>query len=120
MLPIVQNAAVILAIDIIWLIAMGGVFQSVITRIQGGAPPRLNILMGIPVYLALGFLLTYATNIKQAFFIGIAVYAVFDFTMATMFKDYPALVVLMDTFWGGVLMASAFYISSIYLRPAIN
>lgn len=119
MLPIIQNAAIILAIDIIWLIAMGGVFQSVITRIQGGAMPRLNILMGVPVYLALGFLLTRATSIRDAFLIGLAVFAVFDFTMAVMFKDYPALVVLMDTVWGGVLMAAAFYISTIYLRPAL-
>lgn len=116
MLPVVQNAAIIFAVDIIWLIAMGGVFQRVVARIQGGAPAKYNLLMAIPVYLALGYLLTVATSVRQAFMIGLAVYAVFDFTMAFMFKDYPALVVLMDTVWGGILMASAFYISSIYLN----
>jgi uncharacterized membrane protein len=42
-----------------------------------------------------------------AFSTGAATYAVYDFTVMALFKDYPLMLGVADTLWGGVLFTAA-------------
>lgn len=64
----------------------------------------------LPVYLALGSLLTFASSVKEAFLYGLLVYAVYDFTNLAVLPDYPLGFALIDTLWGGILFAIVYSI----------
>ena len=106
---ILVNALVILGIDAIWLLAIQKRYKAAIAKIQG-SPPEFRPIYAVPVYLALGYLLTLPKNLTQAFFLGLSTYAVYDFTVLALFKDYSLPMALMDTLWGGVLMMAAYYV----------
>lgn len=78
-------------------------------KIQG-APVRLQILPAVVVYLALAFLLIQQTSMFTAAVTGSLVYAVYDFTNLSIFKDYKLWFALQDTTWGGVLFATSYFI----------
>jgi hypothetical protein len=67
-------------------------------------------LFGIPVYLAMAYLFTFAGSVTEAFFIGLATYLVFDGTNAVMFSNYPLWLGAADSLWGGALFAAVFWI----------
>ena len=106
---ILLNAFIIVFIDAFWLLAIQKQYAAAITKMQGG-PPRYRPLYAVPVYLALGYLLTLPKNSAQAFLLGVCTYAVYDFTLLALFKDYSLKLALMDTLWGGVLMSAAYYV----------
>ncbi len=66
----------------------------------------------IPVYLALGYLLSLTKSVQEAFLYGVLVYAVYDFTNLAVLSDYPLSFALVDTLWGGILFAIAFTLYS--------
>lgn len=103
------NAFIILFIDAFWLFAIHKQYAAAVTKMQGSAP-RYRPLYAVPVYLALGYLLTLPKNLAQAFFLGLCTYAVYDFTLLALFKDYSLKLALMDTLWGGVLMTAAYFV----------
>jgi uncharacterized membrane protein len=72
----------------------------------GGGNPWL----GIPVYLAMAYLFTYAKNVGQAFLIGLSTYAVFDGTNAVLFGKYNLLLGAADTLWGGLLFSAVYWL----------
>ncbi len=111
---VLKNALLIAAIDAPYLFLVSGQFGPLISTIQGGAPMQFRLWAAIPVYLALGYLLTVASSWRQAALIGAATYAVYDFTNLAAFKKYPLLFALQDTVWGGTLMALAFKIRSLF------
>jgi uncharacterized membrane protein len=49
--------------------------------------------------------------LKDAFLTGAAVYAVYDFTVMAVFKDYPLYLALGDTLWGGILFTGVRYLA---------
>lgn len=106
---ILLNALVLLVIDAVWLLAIHKPYAAALTKIQG-SPPRFRPIYAVPVYLALGYLLTLPKNPAQAFFVGLCTYAVYDFTLLALLKDYPLKLALMDTVWGGVLMLAAYFV----------
>ena len=97
------NAALIALVDTLWLTIISSTYQSAVRTIQGGSAVRIRPIFAIPVYLALGYLLDFAPTRQTAFLIGMAVYAVYDFTVLTIFEKYPLYLALTDMFWGGVL-----------------
>ena len=103
------NAFIILFIDAFWLFAINKQYAAAVTKMQG-SPPRYRPLYAVPVYLALGYLLTLPKNMAQAFLLGLCTYAVYDFTLLALFKDYSLKLALMDTLWGGVLMTAAYFV----------
>ena len=107
---IFANSLIILAIDTFWLSFIKTQYTNVITSIQGGSPPLFRPLYAIPVYIALGYLLMFPKTKGQAFFLGLCTYAVYDFTVLTLFHNYPLKIALMDTLWGGILMFTAFWV----------
>ncbi len=79
-------------------------FRPMIQAIQG-SPIVFRYAAAIPVYLALAYLLTLATNWQSAATIGAATYAVYDFTNYSTIKNYTLQFAIQDTIWGGVLFA---------------
>lgn len=75
-----------------------------IANIQG-SPLVFRYVAAIPVYIALAYLLSFASNWKQAAAIGGATYAVYDFTNYATIKNYTLSFALQDTAWGATLFA---------------
>ena len=76
---------------------------------------KFQLLPALIVYAALAFLLLQQTGVLGAFLNGAAVYAVYDFTVLAVFKDYPLWIAVADTIWGGVLFAIVAWIIKRYL-----
>jgi uncharacterized membrane protein len=102
-------------VDIPWLITISSSYSTVVQKIQGGSAVRMRPLAGIPVYIALAYLVLKAKTIPEAFLIGAATYAVYDFTVLAVFKDYPLWIALADTLWGGILFSIVMWIRQTYL-----
>lgn len=115
---VIKNALIIAAIDLPYLMLISGQFRPMIATIQGSAL-QFRLWAAIPVYLALGYLLTVAIQIpgsswKQAALIGSATYAVYDFTNLATLTRYPLQFALQDTLWGGILMSVSFKVSQMF------
>lgn len=75
-----------------------------VVRIQG-SEISLRYIPALIVYLALAYLVTKTENPLEAFKVGMATYAVYDFTNLALFKNYTLSFAILDTLWGGILMA---------------
>jgi uncharacterized membrane protein len=108
-LQVFGTAVLLLAvIDLPWLLLIGETAQKLVHRIQG-SDLTLKFLPAFVVYLALAYLVLQVETPMEAFKMGIATYAVYDFTNLAMFKNYTLSFALMDTLWGGVLFALVRY-----------
>jgi len=94
--------------DLPWLFAIGETAQRMVLRIQG-SELKLRMLPALIVYIALAYLVTKTENPVEAFKVGVAVYAVYDFTNLAMFKNYTLSFAILDSLWGGILMGSVRY-----------
>jgi uncharacterized membrane protein len=99
------TSLLLILIDAPWLYLNSASSVRWITSIQGGVRPAFRLWPAIPVYLALAYLLLQTTSVTQAFLYGVATYAVYDFTMLAVFRDYPLFTACSDALWGGVLFA---------------
>jgi uncharacterized membrane protein len=68
---------------------------------------QLRLWAALVVYLALAYLLLNAKSAKDAFWTGVTVYAVYDFTLLAVFSKFSLTTAAADTLWGGIL----FYLS---------
>lgn len=96
---------VLFLVDLIWLNIIGGAYSSVVETIQGGRGIHARLWAGAVVYIALAFVLLKNQTLWEAFSTGVASYAVYDFTVMALFKDYPLWIGIADTLWGGVLFS---------------
>ncbi len=94
--------------DLPWLFLIGETAQKLVLRIQG-QDMKLRYAPALVVYLALAYLVTKTESPMEAFKVGVAVYAVYDFTNYAMFKNYTLSFAIMDSIWGGILMAMTRY-----------
>ena len=99
----------LLVLDLPWLIIQNSRVQEFIIEIQGGRSMNPRLWAGGPVYLALAYLLTQQVSAPRAFLAGASVYAVYDFTQLVTFDKYPLDFAIMDTLWGGLLMAISWW-----------
>ena len=97
-------AGAIAIVDIPWL-----VLQMLVIKDPFYSTPNagFRLIPTIIVYLALGFLLLQQTSAQKAAMVGAATYAVYDFTLLALFKDFSWFQAIADTIWGGIL----FYLS---------
>ncbi len=100
-------ALVLFLIDLVWLNFIGPTYSAAVEAIQGGRGLRARLWAGAIVYMALAFLLLKERTLWDAFTTGMATYAVYDFTVMALFKDYPLMLGVADTLWGGVLFTAA-------------
>lgn len=104
-----KTAAVLLFVDILWL-STGGIYaRAMVERIQGEAV-SFRYVSAIIVYAALAYLLLETSSYQQAFFRGMAIYAIYDFTNYALFEKYDWKFAIADTLWGGVLFVCARYL----------
>jgi uncharacterized membrane protein len=94
--------------DLPWLFAIGETAQKMILRIQG-SELKLRMAPALVVYIALAYLVTKTETPLEAFKVGVAVYAVYDFTNLAMFKNYTVSFAILDSLWGGILMGMVRY-----------
>ena len=79
--------------------------KTMFQKVQGGLPVHLQWAAAPPVYLAMAFLLLHATSRISAFLIGVATYAVYNFTNLAVLAKYETAFAITDTTWGGILFA---------------
>ena len=102
MINYILIAFITLLVDLTWL-ALGSTYSSnMIKKIQG-SPIRIRYVPSLIVYLAISYLVTLPKNAKDAFLLGLATYAVYDFTNYAILENYSLTFALMDSLWGGVL-----------------
>jgi uncharacterized membrane protein len=76
----------------------------------------MNFIGVFGSYLLIVFALYYfiikeKKSVFDAFVLGVVLYGVFDFTNIALFKKYDLVIALIDTLWGGILLASTTFIS---------
>jgi uncharacterized membrane protein len=104
-----KTAAVLLFVDLFWL-GTGGIYaRAMVERIQGEAVSVRYVGAAI-VYATLAYLLLETSSYQQAFFRGMAIYAIYDFTNYALFEKYDWKFALADTLWGGILFVCARYL----------
>ena len=101
----------IILIDLIWLTTCSAFVSGMVRKIQGGKDMVFRLLPGLVVYIALAYLSKFPKSSLEAFFMGSAVYAVYDFTNYSTLIDYDIRFALADTTWGGILMAAVYNIA---------
>ncbi len=94
----------VLLMDLPWLMVSSTYVGPMIQRIQG-SPLRMNYLPAAIVYLALGYLVLQTKTPLDAFYMGAATYAVYDFTNLATLKNYDTSFAIVDSLWGGILFA---------------
>ena len=115
---ILTFSVLIFLIDIPWLAMVSGWAGDMVRSIQ---VTPMNFRWGAApvVYLALGFLLHYPRSTYEAFMMGAAVYAVYDFTNYATLNKYQLPFALADTLWGGTLFAIAYKVKG-YLPASLK
>lgn len=99
-------AVVLFLIDIPWLMITNTYATEMFVKIQG-SPIKLVWWSAAVVYLALAYLILQLKTPQQAFSIGAATYAVYDFTNLATLKNYDPRFAVADSIWGGILFAIA-------------
>ena len=103
--------AVLTAImDLPWLFIQGQAVKDIVQDIQADRSMNLRLWGSIPVYLALGYLVSEIHSAPRAFLTGLATYAVYDFTQIVTFDKYPLWFAMADSTWGGILMALVWWV----------
>ncbi len=88
-------------------------FKPMVQAIQGSSLV-FRYAGAIPVYLALGYLLSLASSWKEAALIGGATYAVYDFTNYATLKNYTLKFALQDTLWGATLFGISYSVGKYF------
>jgi len=104
-LKLLSLSALLVFVDLPWLYIQSSAVEDIISNIQADRSMNVRLWGGIPVYIALAYLLTQVTSAPRAFLAGMATYAVYDFTQIVTFDKYPLWFAMADTLWGGVLMS---------------
>ena len=99
----------LLLADLPWLMVSAPYVGDMIQRIQG-SPLRMAYLPAAVVYLAMGYLVLQTKTPLEAFYMGAATYAVYDFTNLATLKNYDVSFAIADTLWGGILFAIARFV----------
>jgi len=105
-------AGILVLFDLPWLFIQGPLVQDLIRDIQADRSMNVRLWAGLPVYIALAYLVTQMPSAPRAFLAGMSTYAVYDFTQVVTFDKYPLWFACADSLWGGVLMALTWWLGS--------
>jgi uncharacterized membrane protein len=124
LVTLIVTALIIFVFDIIWLTATSPLFKTVIEKIRGEdaeecrcfhrLPPFPYIFLIIPVYIALAYVLLQipaTASLYVSGLVGVAIYLMIEFTLISLFREYPLYLAAMDTVWGGILFMLATFIA---------
>jgi uncharacterized membrane protein len=106
---IILPAIILLALDFIYLSANKTAFENQVIQVQRVAL-KVKLWSAAVCYVLLiaglyYFILRTHRSVTEAFFFGIVVYGVYDSTTYALLKKWDLKLAIMDTLWGGVLMA---------------
>lgn len=107
----------LIVFDYIYLIFMKGPFGEMIVKIQRVAM-QVRVWSALMVYVAAAILLYWfiiknRKPVWEAGLLGLATYAIFDFTNYALLKNYDLKIAIIDSVWGAILFSS---ITWIYYR----
>lgn len=94
-------------VDLPWLWLNAASVRNMIENIQK-QPFVFRAWAAAPVYVALAFLVSRANTRAEAFGLGVACYAVYDWTNLSTLAQYSWRFALADSIWGGVLTCVVF------------
>ena len=99
-----------LILDLPWLYIQSPFVQDLIRDIQVDRSMNVRLWGAIPVYLAIGYLVSQIHSAPRAFLAGVATYAIYDFTQLLTFDKYPLWFAMADSLWGGILLAIVWWV----------
>ena len=112
---IIISGIVLLALDFIYLSLFSDFFNSVVKKVQG-EKIKFNIWGGLLCYILIiygfnYFILDQKKSIQDAFLLGFITYGIYETTNYAILKNWPFNSVILDTLWGGILYASATFLT---------
>ena len=113
-------ALVLLPLDYLYLSSFSGYFSKVFKNIQG-QKLELYIPGAILCYIIIILSIYYFGFIKnmtysELFLLGFVIYGIYETTNYATFKNWPVFMIFLDTFWGGILYMTTFYIVNLLLK----
>lgn len=120
MYRIFVSSVILLVLDTIFLYLNSRLFSQQITEVQR-SPLKLNYIGAIFTYLLLIFAVNYfvlipGKGILDAFLLGVVIYGVYEGTSWAVLKNWKPLTVVMDTLWGGALLAATTFLTYGFLK----
>jgi uncharacterized membrane protein len=110
MIKYLLSAIIFVILDGMYINLIKDYFNTQIKSVQG-SDMKINIIATGIVYIFLIFGLNYFIiqknkNVKDAFILGLVIYAVYEFTNLALLKNWKVTTALVDTLWGGLLFGS--------------
>jgi uncharacterized membrane protein len=107
-----------LILDTIYFSLMYTYMNEVIAKLQR-KPLVLRYTSALVCYLAMTVLFMYfivlpKRTIREAFFLGLLVYLIYETTNYAILKDWPLTLVWIDSLWGGILFMTVAFINKIF------
>jgi len=114
------SSASLLALDSAYISLTRPYFSGLVKNIQKQSM-SIRMFAVIAVYVLLTFglyvlIISKRRSPQEAFYLGLVIYGVFEFTNYALFKDWSVLPVMFDTLWGGVLLYLATRITYMLTR----
>ena len=107
MLQYLLTAIIFVVLDGLYLNLIKDYFNNQIKAIQGSDIKADFIAVGITyVFLIFGinyFIIKNNRSVKDAALLGLVIYAVYEFTNLSLFKNWTYLTAFIDSIWGAVL-----------------
>ena len=107
MLQYLLTAIIFVVLDGLYLNLIKDYFNKQIKAIQGSDIKADFIAVGITyIFLIFGinyFIIKNNRSVKDAALLGLVIYAVYEFTNLSLFKNWTYLTAFIDTIWGAVL-----------------
>lgn len=116
---IIFLAVVFLVFDYVYLSNVVGIFDNIVTAIQGSSI-NFKMLGAVGAYAAIIYQFYHFivnkvdSTMFDAFVLGVTSYAIYDFTNYALFNKYPLNIGIMDTVWGGILYSLVFWVFQSY------
>jgi uncharacterized membrane protein len=97
-------------LDLPWLYTQGPAVNDIVRDIQADRSMNVRLWGAVPVYLALGYLVSQVHSAPRAFLAGMCTYAIYDFTQIVTFDKYPVWFAMADSLWGGLLVSLVWWV----------
>ena len=112
---IVLPGVILLVLDAIFLFTMSNVFTSQIQSVQGSTLQfralGAVICYALLIYGLYYFILRTRRPIWEAFLLGFIIYGIYETTNYATLKKWKLMTMIIDTTWGGILLALTTYIT---------
>ena len=114
MTNIIKLSIIVLLLDSIFLYFIKNIFSKQIFSVQN-SELQVNFIGAIICYFFIitslyWFIIKDKKSLKDAFVLGICIYAVYEYTNYSLFKNLEFKTTVIDTLWGGILFTLSTYL----------